>query len=114
MKAADRTRSVSRHEKRGKQMEVDLVNVQTVDGIRLDGTLRRPASGRPASLDVDLVIQHHGQAGNFYGASMFNGAGEAFLEAGCAVLRVNSRGHDQMFNSPRGRLGASGEIIADC
>jgi dienelactone hydrolase len=65
-------------------------------------------------LGIDAIICHHGQAGNFYGSYMFNGLGDRFLEQGCAVLRVNSRGHDLVFNSPRGRQGAACEIVDEC
>jgi pimeloyl-ACP methyl ester carboxylesterase len=94
-------------------MQVELVSVETSDGVRLDGALRRPVHDEPG-LGLDLVICHHGMGGNFYGPSLFEGAGDHLLEQGCAVLRVNSRGHDQMFNSPRGRLGAACEIVDDC
>jgi hypothetical protein len=95
-------------------VQVDLVSVQTSDGVRLDGTLRTPAASAEPQLGLDLVICHHGMSGNFYGPGMLGSAGDRLLEEGCAVLRVNSRGHDLMFNSPRGRLGAAFEIIDDC
>src|SRR5581483_7777117 len=95
-------------------MQADLVSVETSDGVRLDGALRRPARATEPQLGLDLVICHHGLGGNFYGASFFQGAGDRLLADGCAVLRVNSRGHDQLFNSPRGRLGGACEIVDDC
>jgi hypothetical protein len=49
-------------------MMVDLVNVTTPDGMRLDGTWRMPAVQRASQLGVDVVILHHGVGGNFCGA----------------------------------------------
>ncbi len=95
-------------------MQVELVNVETSDGVRLDGALRRPPHGEEPRLGLDLVICHHGLGGRFYGPSFFDGAGDRLLAEGCAVLRANSRGHDQVYNSPRGRLGGAFEIVDDC
>ena len=98
-------------------MLVDLVNVETADGLRLDGILREPTSG-PSRLGVDLVILHHGVSGNFYDQGMFEGYSDALLERGCAVLRVNNRGHDPMnrtmANGEPRRLGAAYESLDDC
>ena len=52
-------------------MIVDLVQVTTRDGIRLDGTWRQPPLGHAAQLGVDVVILHHGVGGNFYSPGMF-------------------------------------------
>jgi hypothetical protein len=52
-------------------MMVDLVNVTTRDGIRLDGTWRKPSVQRASQLGVDVVILHHGVGGNFYSPGMF-------------------------------------------
>lgn len=41
-------------------MLVDLVNVKTRDGVRLDGIFRKPAERKSAELGVDVVIFHHG------------------------------------------------------
>ena len=77
----------------GTTMMVDLVNVTTRDGIRLDGTWRvlwaacLTACSRCGHL-------HHGVGGNFYSPGMFEQYSDALLEQGCAVLRVNNRGHD--------------------
>jgi pimeloyl-ACP methyl ester carboxylesterase len=93
-------------------MDFELVSVTTSDGVRLDGTLARPA-GDPA-LGVDLVILHHGFSANFYGPGFFGPMQEALASAGVAALRVNNRGHDLVYNSSIGRLGASYEMMADC
>ena len=94
-------------------MNVELVHVQTADGVRLDGALRSPATATPPSLGIDLVICHHGVGGNFYGPYFFDAAGDRLLASGCAVLRVNNRGHDQVVNGPHGKLGAQYEVVDD-
>jgi pimeloyl-ACP methyl ester carboxylesterase len=95
-------------------VNVELVGVDTEDGLRLAGAWRRPAPGTRPGLGVDAVICHHGHGGNFYNPSFFDTVGEALLDAGCAVLRVNSRGHDLAYAGPRGRLGAAYEIVDEC
>lgn len=76
-------------------MQVELVRVETSDGLGLEGSMKRPE--HPASsLGIDAVICHHGLSGNFYRPYLFDGIGDAFLREGCAVLRVNNRGHDRM------------------
>ena len=99
-------------------MMVDLVNVTTRDGIRLDGTWRKPSVQRASQLGVDVVILHHGVGGNFYSPGMFEQYSDALLEQGCAVLRVNNRGHDPMSRAIVGedvkRLGAAYEGMEDC
>jgi pimeloyl-ACP methyl ester carboxylesterase len=95
-------------------VHVELVRVTTSDGVRLEGSLRLPASSATSTLPVDVVIFHHGVGGNFYNQSFFEPISAAFLERGCAVIRVNNRGHDLAFNSPAGRLGAAFETVDDC
>jgi pimeloyl-ACP methyl ester carboxylesterase len=102
----------------GATMIVDLVNVQTRDGIHLDGTWRKPHPERASQLGVDAVIFHHGVGGNFYSPGMFDQYSENLLERGCAVLRVNNRGHDPISRAVVGervkRLGAAYEDMHDC
>ena len=99
-------------------MSVDLVNVKTRDGLRLDGIWRKPDLGVSSRLGVDLVILHHGVGGNFYGAGMFEEYSDALMEKGCAVLRVNNRGHDGMSRAVVGegvkRIGAAYESMDEC
>jgi pimeloyl-ACP methyl ester carboxylesterase len=95
-------------------MDVKLVSVETADGVRLDGVLREPAHRGAGRLGIDAVIFHHGVGGNFYNASYVTAIGDAVLDEGCAVLRVNNRGHDLAYNSPRGRSGAAFETVDDC
>jgi dipeptidyl aminopeptidase/acylaminoacyl peptidase len=93
---------------------VDLVAVETDDGVHLDGVLRTPESGTTQPPAVDVVICHHGHGGNFYNPSFFDAAAESFLSKDCAVLRVNSRGHDDAYSRAGQRLGAAYEIVDDC
>ncbi len=99
-------------------MIVDLVNVRTRDGVRLDGIWRQPSQEKNSQLGVDVVILHHGVAGNFYHPGMFEEYSEALLERGCAVLRVNNRGHDPISRAVIGnetkRIGAAYEAIDAC
>jgi pimeloyl-ACP methyl ester carboxylesterase len=95
-------------------MDVKLVTVQTVDGVRLDGALRQPARSGASELGIDAFIVHHGVGGNFYNPSFVNQIGDALLADGCAVLRVSNRGHDLAFNGPAGPLGAGFETVDDC
>jgi pimeloyl-ACP methyl ester carboxylesterase len=92
-------------------MQVSLVHVQTADGLRLDGALRRPTLSAAAGR---LVICHHGQGGNFYTPMFFDPVGDHLLDAGWAVIRVNSRGHDQLYTTPQGRFGSACEHVEDC
>jgi pimeloyl-ACP methyl ester carboxylesterase len=93
-------------------MLVDLVHTVTADDVALDGVLRTPARAR-SDLGLDLVIMHHGVGGNFYRQSFFDDLGTALLEAGCAALRVNNRGHAQVVAGPHGNLGARYEVVDD-
>ena len=97
-------------------MQVDLVQVTTRDGVRLDGMLQLPST--PPQVGLDGVCMIHGTGGNFYSSSLFDAFGARLLERGCAVLRVNTRGHDGVSTAvtTRGgrRLGAAYEVVDDC
>ncbi len=97
-------------------MLVDLVQVTTRDGVRLDGMLQTSTATKAWPLDGLCFI--HGTGGNFYGSTLFDAIGTHCLERGCAVLRVNTRGHDGISNAvtTKGgrRLGAAYEIVDDC
>jgi pimeloyl-ACP methyl ester carboxylesterase len=99
-------------------MIADLVHVKTRDGIRLDGTFRAPSRPHASRLGVDVVILHHGVGGNFYNPGMFDQYSDALLDRGCAVLRVNNRGHDlisrAMVEAGSKRLGAAYEDMKGC
>src|SRR5262249_24978284 len=70
----------------------------------------------PRRFNIDCVIFHHGGSGNFYrrpyplGERLASG----FLDAGCAVMRVNNRGHDIVSRGTRGLQGFSLEIVDEC
>ncbi len=95
-------------------MLVELVKVQTTDGVRLDGALSSPQS---AACDT-LVICLHGVGGNFYGSRMMAELAEAIAGDSVACLRVNTRGHDYCYTgmSRMGvrRLGAAYERLEQC
>ncbi len=98
---------------------LELVQVRTADGVRLDGALATPKGtelhhGSP----VDAAILVHGTGSNFYTSSVGEGLAPKLLADGLAVLRVNTRGHDVISNAatlqgPR-RLGSSLERVDDC
>jgi pimeloyl-ACP methyl ester carboxylesterase len=99
-------------------MVVEIVTVTTLDGIKLHGSLRIPAAATMNSLPVDVLICHHGVAGNFYGSEMFDDFSDLAIADGVAVIRANNRGHDPVSwaTGPIGRtrIGAAYEIIPDC
>ncbi len=99
-------------------MLVNLVQTTTRDGVRLDGTLQRPADQAGLGLGVDGVCLVHGTGGNFYSSTLFDSLAERLLGLGCAVLRVNTRGHDGISTAmtARGgrRLGAAYEALDEC
>ena len=99
-------------------MQVDLVQVTTRDGLRLDGMLQAPAAGAAPALAVDGFCLVHGTGGNFYSSTLFDAVGERLLQLGCAVLRVNTRGHDGISTAQTAkggrRLGAAYEVVDDC
>ncbi len=93
---------------------VELVRVATRDGVALAGMLRKPKEEGASRLGVDLVLLMHGSAGNFYSHGMFSQYTAALVEQGCAVLRVNNRGHDPVSVSGSRRFGNACEVIDDC
>ena len=75
---------------RASDVGVELVQVQTEDGITLDGALWSPASGK-ARVGIALAT---GTGGEFYGNSWF---GERYARAGYLVLSLNRRDHGDNF-----------------
>lgn len=71
-------------------IDVDLVRLQTDDGVRLTGILRRPRMAR-ANAGVVLI---HGYSGNFYSGIM-DFLPEALTDRGFATLALNMRDHDR-------------------
>jgi pimeloyl-ACP methyl ester carboxylesterase len=94
-------------------MQVELVHTTTSDQIPLDGYLRVPSATTERG-PIDLVICHHGVGSKFYTPSFFDRVGDELLALGCAVLRVNNRGHDDAFLVGERPFGAAYEIIDDC
>ena len=98
-------------------MLVDLIHITTRDGVRLDGMLQLPTTD-PSAWPVDAVCMVHGTGGNFYASTLFDTVAERCLERGCAVLRINTRGHDGISNAVTSkggrRLGAAYEVVDDC
>ena len=96
----------------------ELINVTTRDGKRLDGMFSKPAPESASRLAVDVMVLHHGVADNFYGPGIYDDFVDGLLEMGCAVLRVNNRGHDPVgqvvADDLRLRLGAAYEIVDEC
>lgn len=99
-------------------MLVELVQAQTRDGLRLDGSFQAPGSPARDALGVSAFCLVHGTGGNFYSSTLFDAVAERLLQLGCAVLRVNTRGHDGVSTAAtaRGglRLGAAYEAVDDC
>ena len=97
-------------------MLVDLVQTTTRDGLRLDGCFQVPTG--PSALALDALCLVHGTGGSFYSSTLFEAFCEPLLSRGCAVLRVNTRGHDLLSNAStaRGgrRQGAACEVVDDC
>ena len=97
-------------------MLVDLIQVQTRDGVRLDGIYKSPP--QPGAVPVDAFCVVHGTGGSFYSSTLFDAIAERLLALGCGVLRVNTRGHDLMSTAVTAkggrRLGAAYEVVDDC
>ena len=75
---------------RASDLRAELVQIQTEDGITLDGALWSPASGK-ARVGIALAT---GTGGEFYGNSWF---GERYARAGYLVLSLNRRDHGDNF-----------------
>jgi alpha-beta hydrolase superfamily lysophospholipase len=97
-------------------MLLDLVQTTTRDGVRLDGILQTPSG--PPQLPLDAMCLVHGTGGNFYNSTLFDSVAARLLELGCAVLRINTRGHDLISSAVTAkgtrRLGAAYEIVDEC
>src|SRR5438270_180766 len=94
-------------------MLVDLVQVKTRDGVRLDGMFQE--ASEPGGTTFCVV---HGTGGSFYTSTLFDALAERLLAMGCGVLRVNTRGHDLMSTAVTSkggrRMGAAYEVVDDC
>jgi pimeloyl-ACP methyl ester carboxylesterase len=100
-------------------MLVELVRTTTRDGVRLDGAFQAAASSSGGGgLGLDGACLVHGTGGNFYSSALLEAFAERLPGLGCAVLRVNTRGHDVISNAATAqggrRLGAAYEVVDDC
>jgi alpha/beta superfamily hydrolase len=99
-------------------MLVDLVQTTTRDDLRLDGAFRSPAASAAQNRPLDALCFVHGTGGCFYTSALFDALAESLLPVGCAVLRVNTRGHDLMSTAATAqggrRQGAAYEAVDDC
>jgi pimeloyl-ACP methyl ester carboxylesterase len=97
-------------------MLVDLVQTTTQDGLRLDGAFQ--AAAGDATIPLDGICFVHGTGGSFYSSTLFDALAEKLVSLGCAVLRVNTRGHDLMSTAAAAqggrRQGAAYEVVNDC
>jgi pimeloyl-ACP methyl ester carboxylesterase len=71
-------------------IDVNLVRLQTNDGVRLTGILRQPRMAKANA----CVVLIHGYSGNFYSGIM-DFLPEALAYRGFATLALNMRDHDQ-------------------
>src|SRR5580704_3717152 len=99
-------------------MAIELVQTWTADDLRLDGSYQAPPSRGVSGIAVDAFCLVHGTGGNFYNSTLFDGLAARLLQLGCAVLRVNTRGHDGISTASTRtggkRLGAAYEMVDDC
>jgi pimeloyl-ACP methyl ester carboxylesterase len=99
-------------------MLVDLVQITMRDGVRLDGIFQPPTAAGSPALSVDGLCLVHGTGGSFYSSTLFEALAERLVQLGCAVLRVNTRGHDLMSTAATTqggrRQGAAYEVVDDC
>ena len=97
-------------------MLVDLVQVTTRDGVRLDGAYLAPSG--ELGLPLDALCFVHGTGGSFYTSALFDTLAATITALGCGVLRVNTRGHDLMNTAATAqggrRQGAAYEVVDDC
>ncbi len=102
-------------------MLVELVQVTTADGVRLDGMLQAAdaaTTGPSLPLGIDITVMVHGTGGNFYASTMMDLLAERLRQGGAATLRVNTRGHDGISTAVTRtgglRQGAAYEVVDDC
>lgn len=93
-------------------MLVELVSTTTPDGLRLDGALHVAAGARVTPYDLALCL--HGVQGNFYSSSLLESLATPLAEQGVDVLRVNTRGHDNVTTIGRRWQGAAFEVVDEC
>lgn len=91
-----------------------LCRITTADGLLLDGVYH-PGQSRSPRWGFLLI---HGTGSNFYSPGILEDLSQHAIDAGHAVLRINTRGHDGLASIPgkkkSQRGGAAFECIADC
>src|SRR5271155_3134180 len=94
---------------------VELVQITTCDGLRLDGVFHEPVTKAGASAGIDALCLVHGTGGNFYSSPLFARIAAPPGPMGVASLRINTRGHDGISTAATAsggrRLGAAFEIV---
>lgn len=93
-------------------MFVELVRTTTPDGLRLDGALHAATDAGAAPYDLALCL--HGVQGNFYSSPLFDALVTPLAGQGIDVLRVNTRGHDNVTAKGRRWQGAAFEVVDEC
>jgi len=97
---------------------VDLVQITTRDGLRLDGMFHEAVAKAAATVALDAVCLVHGTGGNFYSSTLFDSMVASLNALGVAALRINTRGHDGISTAAAAsggrRLGAAFEVVDDC
>jgi len=81
---------VSQTPRAAENIDVDLVRLQTEDGVRLTGILRQPRMAKAKA----CVVLIHGYSGNFYSGIM-GFLPEILADRGFATLALNMRDHDR-------------------
>ena len=96
-------------------MIVDLIRIDTEDGMSAVGALYPPRAEPPEQSPVDAMLLVHGSGTNFY-ASHGAATAEDLSGAGFPCLSFNTRGHDIIWRDPEnGRYyGNAYEILDDC
>lgn len=93
-----------------------LVNVDTSDGLKLNGFLARAENASPQSPGRVWIIVH-GVNGNFYSSTLLSEIAEALHRQGQSILLINTRGHDMVsFNTGANpcRVGSQIESLQSC
>jgi len=88
-------------------MLVDLVQVTTRDGFRLDGAYQAPTAAPCCRSTLCGLV--HGTGGNFYTSSLFDALAERLRALGCGVLRVNTAA--TMVSAPRPPSAAAADRV---
>ncbi len=95
---------------------IQLVRVETADGLFLDGALQQPV--QTGGLPVDAFLLIHGTGSNFHSPGVLETFARQAVTRGTAAMRINTRGHDGICSIPgrKGSVkgGATYERVGDC